>query len=131
MSEPNLYPEPVFTNVRVPASNLLREEGEGFAIGQARLGPARLHHCLRAIGEREVLISLMVTSPQGRSTFGKRVDEYSFTKATISFFAHSARPVPAACAARSPLAGYCWQLGGTQTDFDDQGCCCKALPRHC
>ena len=83
-SEPNLYPEPVFTNVRVPASNLLREEGEGFAIGQARLGPARLHHCLRAIAECEVLISLMVTSPQGRSTFGKRVDEYSFTKATIS-----------------------------------------------
>ena len=84
MPEPNLYPEPVFTNVRVPASKLLREEGEGFAIGQARLGPARLHHCLRAIGEREVLISLMVTSPQSRSIFGKRVDEYSFTKATIS-----------------------------------------------
>ena len=84
MSEPNLYPKPVFTNVRVPASNLLREEGEGFAIGQARLGPARLHHCLRAIGEREVFISLMVTSPQSRSIFGKRVDEYSFTEATIS-----------------------------------------------
>ena len=84
MSEPNLHPEPVFTNVRVPASNLLREEGEGFAIGQAWLGPARLHRCLRAIGECEVLISLMVTSSQSRSTFGKHVDEYSFTQAAIS-----------------------------------------------
>ena len=84
MSEPNLHPEPVFTNVRVPASNLLREEGEGFAIGQAWLGPTRLHHCSRAIGECEVLISLMVTSSQSRSTFGKRVDEYSFTRAAIS-----------------------------------------------
>ena len=66
-----------FIQRRVLPSNKLWEQ-------RARLGPARLHHCLRAIGEREVLISLMVTSPQGRSTFGKRVDEYSFTKATIS-----------------------------------------------
>ena len=84
MSEHNLHPEPFFTHVRVPASNLLREEGEGFAIGQAWLGPARLHHCSRAIGECEVLINLMFTSSQSRSTFGKRVDEYSFTQAAIS-----------------------------------------------
>ena len=66
-----------FIQRRVLPSNKLREQ-------QARLGPARLHHCLRAIGECEVLISLMVTSSQSRSTFGERVDEYSSTQAAIS-----------------------------------------------
>ena len=83
-SETNLHPELEFNNVRVPASNLLGEAGAGFAIGQARLGPARLHHCMRAIGECEVLISLMVKRSQSRSTFGKRIDEYSSTQAAIS-----------------------------------------------
>ena len=83
-SETNLHPELEFNNVRVPASNLLGDAGAGFAIGQARLGPARLHHCMRAIGECEVLISLMVRRSQSRSTFGKRIDEYSSTQAAIS-----------------------------------------------
>lgn len=84
LSETNTHPELVFENVRVPASNLLGDEGAGFAMGQARLGPARLHHCMRAIGESEVLISLMVKRSQERTTFGKRVDEYSSTQAAIS-----------------------------------------------
>ena len=84
LSQTNLHPELEFTNVRVPVSNLLGDEGAGFAIGQARLGPARLHHCMRAIGECEVLISLMVKRSQSRSTFGKRIDEYSSTQAAIS-----------------------------------------------
>lgn len=83
-SETNLHPELEFNNVRVPASNLLGDAGAGFAIGQARLGPARLHHCMRAIGECEVLISLMVRRSQSRSTFGQRIDEYSSTQAAIS-----------------------------------------------
>ena len=84
LSETNLHPELEFNNVRVPATNLLGEAGAGFAIGQARLGPARLHHCMRAIGECEVLISLMVRRSQSRSTFGKRIDEDSSTQAAIS-----------------------------------------------
>ena len=84
LSEHNTHPELVFDNVRVPARNLLGEEGAGFAMGQARLGPARLHHCMRAIGESEVLISLMVKRAQERTTFGKRLDEYSSTQAAIS-----------------------------------------------
>ena len=83
-SETNLHPELEFNNVRVPATNLLGEAGAGFAIGQARLGPARLHHCMRAIGECEVLISLMVKRSQSRSTFGKRIDQYSSTQSAIS-----------------------------------------------
>ena len=84
LSATNRHPEMEFHNVRVPVTNLLGEEGAGFAIGQARLGPARLHHCMRAIGECEVLISLMVQRAQSRSTFGKRIDEYSSTQAAIS-----------------------------------------------
>ena len=83
-SETNLHPELEFNNVRVPATNLLGEAGAGFAIGQARLGPARLYHCMRAIGECVVLISMMVKRSQSRSTFGKRIDEYSSTQAAIS-----------------------------------------------
>jgi acyl-CoA dehydrogenase len=84
LSDTNLHPEMEFKNVRIPASNLLGEQGAGFAIGQARLGPARLHHCMRAIGECEVLISLMIKRSQERSTFGKRIDEYSSTQEAIS-----------------------------------------------
>jgi acyl-CoA dehydrogenase len=73
-----------FENVRVPRENLIGEEGAGFAIGQARLGPARLHHCMRAIGECEVLLSLMMQRASRRSTFGNRVDAYSSTKAAVA-----------------------------------------------
>ncbi|MFB0971115.1 MAG: acyl-CoA dehydrogenase family protein, partial [Pseudomonadales bacterium] len=60
------------------------EAGDGFSMGQARLGPARLHHCMRAIGECEVLISLMLKRSTERTTFGKRIDEYSSTQEAIS-----------------------------------------------
>lgn len=83
-SNTNTHPEMAFKDVRVPVANLLGREGEGFAMGQARLGPARLHHCMRAIGECEVLISLMVKRSTERTTFGKRIDEYSSTQEAIS-----------------------------------------------
>ena len=83
-SATNMHPELTLRNVKIPATNLLGEEGAGFAMGQARLGPARLHHCMRAIGECEVLISLMVKRSQERSAFGKRLDEYSSTQQAIS-----------------------------------------------
>ena len=80
----NVHTQFKFTDVRVPRDNIIGEVGAGFAIGQARLGPARLHHCMRSIGECEVLISLMLHRAQARSTFGKRVDEYSSTKEAIA-----------------------------------------------
>ena len=79
LSETNLHPELEFNNVRVPASNLLGDAGAGFAIGQARLGPARLHHCMRAIGECEVLIGLMVENDrkaEARLESDRRVQLY-------------------------------------------------------
>ena len=62
-----------FTNVRVPISNLLGVQGEGFALAQARLGPGRIHHCMRAIGMAERALSLMIKRTIGRETFGKEL----------------------------------------------------------
>src|SRR6266576_2914582 len=65
-----------FKNVRVPAENLLGVEGEGFRVAQVRLGPARVHHCMRSIGLCELLIELMMVRASERSAFGRTVIQY-------------------------------------------------------
>ncbi|MCQ9367193.1 acyl-CoA dehydrogenase family protein [Brevibacterium sp. 50QC2O2] len=76
--------EIAYENVRVPASNLLGEEGSGFALAQARLGPGRIHHCMRALGAAERAMQLLITRAQDRVAFGQPLIEQGMVQADIA-----------------------------------------------
>nr|MCH9761286.1 acyl-CoA dehydrogenase [Actinomycetes bacterium] len=76
--------EITFDDVRVPIGNLLDEEGSGFAIAQARLGPGRIHHCMRAIGVAERALALMVDRVNNRIAFGKPLAEQGVVQQQVA-----------------------------------------------
>ncbi|WP_028220641.1 acyl-CoA dehydrogenase family protein [Paraburkholderia oxyphila] len=112
---PEGHCEVVFSNVRVPVSNLLGKEGDGFAMAQARLGPGRVHHCMRTLGQCELALELMCDRAIERRAFSKHLSDFANVQ---DWIAHSRLEIDQA---RLLVLKAAWVLdqGGNQAGYVD------------
>jgi acyl-CoA dehydrogenase len=82
---PDGHCEVLYRDVRVPRGNLLGTEGQGFALAQARLGPGRVHHCMRTIGQCELALEMMCERALARTAFGKRIADFANVQDWIGY----------------------------------------------
>lgn len=82
---PDGHCEVSYTEVRVPVTHLLGQEGAGFALAQARLGPGRVHHCMRTVGQCELALELMCERALSRRAFGKHISEFSNVQDWVAY----------------------------------------------
>jgi acyl-CoA dehydrogenase len=82
---PEGHCELLFRNVRVPVDNILGEEGQGFSMAQARLGPGRVHHCMRTIGQCELALEMMCERALERKAFGKYLSDFANIQDWIAY----------------------------------------------
>jgi acyl-CoA dehydrogenase len=111
---PEGHCEIVFRNVRVPLTNLLGAQGAGFAMAQARLGPGRIHHCMRSIGQCELALALLCDRTLERQVFGKILADFANVQEWI---ADSRLEIDQA---RLLVLRAAWRLDQAQTELDRQ-----------